>query len=54
VGLGRWWHCLRRRRDAGLFALFKEEFTLPVVAAFLTLIGYSVNDKIVVFDGSGS
>jgi preprotein translocase subunit SecF len=34
----------------GLFALFKEEFTLPVVAAFLTLIGYSVNDKIVVFD----
>jgi preprotein translocase subunit SecF len=34
----------------GLFALFKEEFTLPVVAAFLTLIGYSVNDKVVVFD----
>ncbi|MCU0224140.1 MAG: protein translocase subunit SecF [Acidobacteria bacterium] len=34
----------------GLFAAFKEEFTLPVVAAFLTLIGYSVNDKIVVFD----
>jgi preprotein translocase subunit SecF len=34
----------------GLFAIAKEEFTLPVVAAFLTLIGYSVNDKIVVFD----
>lgn len=34
----------------GLFAAFKEEFNLPVVAAFLTLIGYSVNDKIVVFD----
>ncbi len=34
----------------GLFAAVGEEFNLPVVAAFLTLIGYSVNDKIVVFD----
>jgi preprotein translocase subunit SecF len=34
----------------GLFSLFGQEMTLPVVAAFLTLIGYSVNDSVVVFD----
>jgi preprotein translocase subunit SecF len=34
----------------GLFALFGMEMSLPVVAAFLTLIGYSVNDTVVVFD----
>lgn len=34
----------------GLFSLFNKEMTLQVVAAFLTLIGYSVNDTIVVFD----
>ena len=34
----------------GLFSLFGMEMTLPVVAAFLTLIGYSVNDTVVVFD----
>jgi preprotein translocase subunit SecF len=34
----------------GLFSLFDQEMTLPVVAAFLTLIGYSVNDTVVVFD----
>jgi len=34
----------------GLFALFGEEMSLPVVAAFLTLVGYSVNDTVVVFD----
>jgi len=34
----------------GLFALFKQEMSLPVVAAFLTLVGYSVNDTVVVFD----
>ncbi|OIO68099.1 MAG: protein translocase subunit SecF [Zetaproteobacteria bacterium CG12_big_fil_rev_8_21_14_0_65_55_1124] len=34
----------------GLFALGGKEFTLPVVAALLTVIGYSLNDTIVVFD----
>jgi preprotein translocase subunit SecF len=34
----------------GLFALFTKEMSLPVVAAFLTLVGYSVNDTVVVFD----
>jgi len=34
----------------GLFALFKQEMSLAVVAAFLTLVGYSVNDTVVVFD----
>jgi len=34
----------------GAFSLFDKEFTLPVVAALLTVIGYSLNDTIVVFD----
>jgi preprotein translocase subunit SecF len=34
----------------GLFALFQKELSLPVVAAFLTLVGYSVNDTVVIFD----
>ena len=34
----------------GLFSLFGYEMSLPVVAAFLTLIGYSVNDTVVIFD----
>jgi len=34
----------------GLFSLFNQQMSLPVVAAFLTLIGYSVNDTVVVFD----
>lgn len=34
----------------GMFSLFDQEMSLPVVAAFLTLIGYSVNDTVVVFD----
>jgi len=34
----------------GLFALTGREFSLPVVAALLTVIGYSLNDTIVVFD----
>ncbi|MFP5285031.1 MAG: protein translocase subunit SecF, partial [Thermoanaerobaculia bacterium] len=33
-----------------LFALFDYEFNLTTVAAFLTLIGYSVNDTVVIFD----
>ena len=34
----------------GLFSLFGKEISLPVVAALLTIIGYSLNDTIVVFD----
>jgi len=34
----------------GLFALTGKEFSLPVIAALLTVIGYSLNDSIVVFD----
>jgi preprotein translocase subunit SecF len=34
----------------GLFSIFGFEMSLPVVAAFLTLIGYSANDTVVVFD----
>ena len=34
----------------GLLALFKYEITLNVIAALLTLVGYSVNDTIVIFD----
>ena len=34
----------------GLFCIFNKEITLNVVAAVLTLAGYSVNDTIVIFD----
>ncbi len=34
----------------GMFALLRFEFDLTVVAALLTLAGYSVNDTVVVFD----
>jgi preprotein translocase subunit SecF len=34
----------------GLFSLLQIEFTLPVLAALLAVIGYSLNDTIVVFD----
>jgi preprotein translocase subunit SecF len=34
----------------GLFSLFGREITLSVIAALLTLVGYSMNDTIVVFD----
>jgi preprotein translocase subunit SecF len=34
----------------GVFSLTNKEFTLPIVAALLTIIGYSLNDTIVVFD----
>jgi preprotein translocase SecF subunit len=35
---------------AGLFALTQKEVDLVVVAAFLTIAGYSINDTIVIFD----
>jgi len=34
----------------GLFSIFNKEVTLSIVAALLTLVGYSVNDTIIVFD----
>src|ERR1017187_3064422 len=34
----------------GLFSLFGKEISLTVVAAVLTLVGYSMNDTIVTFD----
>jgi len=34
----------------GVFALFQLKFDLTIVAALLTILGYSVNDTVVVFD----
>lgn len=34
----------------GMFSIFNKEFTLPIIAALLTIIGYSLNDTIIVFD----
>lgn len=34
----------------GLFALFQIKFDLPIIAALLTILGYSINDTVVVFD----
>ncbi len=34
----------------GFLALFRVEIALPTVAAILTIVGYSLNDTIVVFD----
>jgi preprotein translocase subunit SecF len=34
----------------GIFSLLNKDISLTVIAAFLTLIGYSMNDTIVTFD----
>lgn len=34
----------------GMFSLFGKEISLTVIAALLTLVGYSMNDTIVIFD----
>ncbi|NQU03467.1 MAG: protein translocase subunit SecF [Syntrophaceae bacterium] len=34
----------------GIFSLLNKEFSLPIIAALLTIIGYSLNDTIVVYD----
>lgn len=34
----------------GIFSLLNIEFTLQIVAALLTIIGYSLNDTIIIFD----
>lgn len=35
---------------AGIYALIGSEFNVPTIAALLTVVGYSLNDTIVVFD----
>ena len=35
----------------GFFSLLHFEISLTVIAALLTLVGYSMNDTIVIFDG---
>jgi len=34
----------------GIFSIFQWEISMPVLAAFLTIVGYSLNDTIVVYD----
>ena len=34
----------------GVFALFQLKFDLSIIAALLTIVGYSINDTVVVFD----
>ena len=34
----------------GIFSLLGYEISLPIIAAFLTIVGYSLNDTIVIFD----
>jgi preprotein translocase SecF subunit len=34
----------------GLFSILGLEISLPIIAAFLTIVGYSLNDTIVIFD----
>ena len=34
----------------GIFSILGYEISLPVVSAFLTIVGYSLNDTIVIFD----
>jgi len=36
--------------SAGFFSFFGKEFNLPILAALLTILGYSVNDTIVIYD----
>ena len=38
------------RSILGFFAAFQWEFSLPVLAAVLAVLGYSVNESVVVFD----
>jgi len=34
----------------GIFSFLRLEISLPIIAAFLTIVGYSLNDTIVIFD----
>ena len=45
-----WPCCTTCWSPSAFLALFRYEITLNVIAALLTLVGYSVNDTIVIFD----
>lgn len=34
----------------GIFSVMHWEFTLPVLAAVLAVLGYSVNESVIIFD----
>lgn len=34
----------------GFFSIFGKDIDLPIIAAFLTIIGYSLNDTIIIYD----
>lgn len=34
----------------GVFSLLQKEITIPIIAAVLTLVGYSINNTIIIFD----
>ncbi len=34
----------------GIFSIMNYEISLPIIAAFLTIVGYSLNDTIIIFD----
>ena len=34
----------------GIFTIIQHEITLPTVAALLTILGYSINDTIIIYD----
>ena len=36
--------------SAGIFAVLGKEFNLPILAALLTILGYSINDTIIIYD----
>lgn len=36
--------------SVGFFSFFGKEFNLPILAAVLTILGYSINDTIIVYD----
>lgn len=36
--------------SAGVFAWMGKEFSLPILAALLTILGYSINDTIIIYD----
>jgi preprotein translocase subunit SecF len=40
----------RRDHHPGFFAFFQWEFNLTVLAAVLAVLGYSVNESVVIFD----
>lgn len=48
-----WWYsfsCARRNYYARVFSALQIEIDLTFVAAILSVVGYSINDSIVVFD----